>query len=132
MIFKPAELTPVTAYKLAKVYKEAGLPDGVFNVVQGDGEVGQMMTSYPDIAKVSITGEVGTGKKVMAAAAATLKHVTLELGGKSPIIVFEDADLEEAVMEFYWVISILKEKYVVMAHEYLCMLLFVRNSMKYS
>ncbi|WP_339698522.1 betaine-aldehyde dehydrogenase [Algoriphagus aquimarinus] len=97
MIFKPAELTPVTAYKLAEVYKEAGLPDGVFNVVQGDGEVGQMMTSHPDIAKVSITGEVGTGKKVMAAAAATLKHVTLELGGKSPIIIFEDADLEEAV-----------------------------------
>jgi len=97
MIFKPAELTPVTAYKLAEVFKEAGLPDGVFNVVQGDGEVGQMMTTHPDIAKVSITGEVGTGKKVMAAAAATLKHVTLELGGKSPIIVFEDADLEEAV-----------------------------------
>jgi betaine-aldehyde dehydrogenase len=97
MIFKPAELTPVTAYKLAEVFKEAGLPDGVFNVVQGDGEVGQMMTTHPAIAKVSITGEVGTGKKVMAAAAATLKHVTLELGGKSPIIVFGDADLEEAV-----------------------------------
>lgn len=97
MIFKPSELTPLTAYKLAEVFKEAGLPDGVFNVVQGDGEVGQLMTSHPGIAKVSITGEVGTGKKVMSAAAATLKHVTLELGGKSPIIVFEDADLEEAV-----------------------------------
>jgi len=97
MIFKPAELTPLTAYKLAEVFTEAGLPDGVFNVVQGDGEVGQMMTSHPDIAKVSITGEVGTGKKVMAASAATLKHVTLELGGKSPILIFDDADLDEAV-----------------------------------
>lgn len=97
MIFKPAELTPLSAFKLAEVFKEAGLPDGVFNVIQGDAEVGQMMTAHPDIAKVSITGEVGTGKKVMAASAATLKHVTLELGGKSPILIFEDADLEEAV-----------------------------------
>ncbi|WP_296699477.1 betaine-aldehyde dehydrogenase [Algoriphagus sp.] len=97
MIFKPAELTPLTAFKLAEVFKEAGLPDGVFNVIQGDAEVGQMMTAHPDIAKVSITGEVGTGKKVMAASAATLKHVTLELGGKSPILIFEDADLDEAV-----------------------------------
>lgn len=97
MIFKPAELTPLTAYKLAEVFKEAGLPDGVFNVVQGDGEVGKMMTAHPDIAKVSITGEVGTGKKVMVASAETLKHVTLELGGKSPIVIFEDADLDEAV-----------------------------------
>ena len=97
MIFKPAELTPLTAYKLAEVFKEAGLPDGVFNVVQGDGEVGRMMTAHPDIAKVSLTGEVGTGKKVMVASAETLKHVTLELGGKSPIVIFEDADLEEAV-----------------------------------
>ena len=97
MIFKPAELTPLTALKVAEIFAEAGLPEGVFNVVQGDAEVGKMMTSHPDIAKVSITGELGTGKKVMEAAAATLKHVTLELGGKSPILVFEDADLEEAV-----------------------------------
>ena len=97
MIFKPAELTPLTAYKVAEIFAEAGMPEGVFNVVHGDAEVGKMMTSHPDIAKVSITGEVGTGKKVMEASAATLKHVTLELGGKSPILVFEDADLEEAV-----------------------------------
>lgn len=97
MIFKPAELTPLTAYKLAEVFKEAGMPDGVFNVIQGDAEVGKMMTAHPAIAKVSITGEVGTGKKVMAASANTLKHVTLELGGKSPIVIFEDADLDEAV-----------------------------------
>ena len=97
MIFKPAELTPLTAYKLAEIFAEAGLPKGVFNVIQGDAEVGMMMTSHPDIAKVSITGEVDTGKKVMEASASTLKHVTLELGGKSPILIFDDADLEEAV-----------------------------------
>ncbi len=97
MVFKPAELTPVTALALAEIYLEAGVPPGVFNVVQGDARVGQALTGHPDIAKVSLTGEVGTGKKVMAAAAKTLKHVTLELGGKSPLIIFEDADLDDAV-----------------------------------
>jgi betaine-aldehyde dehydrogenase len=97
MIFKPAELTPLTALKLAEVYTEAGLPAGVFNVVQGDGRTGRLLTAHPDIAKVSLTGEVGTGKRVMAAAAESLKHVTLELGGKSPLIVFADADLHNAV-----------------------------------
>ena len=97
MIFKPAELTPLSAVYLAEIYKEAGMPDGVFNVVQGDAEVGKMLTAHPEIKKVSLTGEVETGKKVMEAAAGTLKHVTLELGGKSPLIICEDADLEEAV-----------------------------------
>ena len=97
MLFKPAELTPVTAARLAEVYTQAGLPDGVFNVIQGDADVGRMMTSDPRISKVSLTGEVGTGKKVMQAAAQTLKQVTLELGGKSPLIIFEDAHLDNAV-----------------------------------
>lgn len=97
MIFKPAELTPLSAVYLAEIFTEAGLPDGVFNVVQGDAEVGKMLTSHPDIRKISLTGEVGTGKKVMVAAAETLKHVTLELGGKSPLIICEDANLDEAV-----------------------------------
>lgn len=97
MIFKPAELTPQTAVYLAEIYKEAGLPDGVFNVVQGDAEVGKMLTNHSDIRKISLTGEVETGKKVMAAAAGTLKHVTLELGGKSPLIICEDANIDEAV-----------------------------------
>ena len=97
MIFKPAELTPLTAVKLAEIYAEAGLPDGVFNVVQGDAETGRALVAHDRIAKVSLTGEVGTGKKVMAGAAASLKHVTLELGGKSPILVFADADLDDAV-----------------------------------
>ena len=97
MVFKPAELTPLTAMKLAEIYSEAGLPDGVFNVVHGDGRVGQLVSAHPGIAKVSLTGEVGTGRAVMAQAAATLKHVTLELGGKSPLIVFEDANVHNAV-----------------------------------
>ncbi len=97
MVFKPAELTPLTALKLAEIYTEAGVPDGVFNVVQGDARTGELLTRHPGIAKVSLTGEVATGRAVMAAAADTLKHVTLELGGKSPLIVFADADLDNAV-----------------------------------
>ncbi|WP_435101702.1 betaine-aldehyde dehydrogenase [Arhodomonas sp. AD133] len=97
MIFKPAELTPLSATRLAELFKEAGLPDGVFNVVQGFAETGQALTGHPGIAKVSLTGEVGTGKAVMRDAASTLKAVTMELGGKSPLIVCDDADLDNAV-----------------------------------
>ncbi|MCX5577900.1 betaine-aldehyde dehydrogenase [Kaistia terrae] len=97
MIFKPAELTPLTAIKLAEIMTEAGVPDGVFNVVQGFAETGRLLTRHPDIAKISLTGEVGTGRKVMADAAETLKPVTLELGGKSPLLIFEDANLDDAV-----------------------------------
>ncbi|MBF1803022.1 betaine-aldehyde dehydrogenase [Alloalcanivorax profundimaris] len=97
MIFKPAELTPLSAPRLAELFQEAGLPDGVFNVVQGFAETGQALTGHPRIAKVSLTGEVGTGKAVMRAASDSLKAVTLELGGKSPLIVFEDANLDNAV-----------------------------------
>ncbi|MBL4632072.1 MAG: betaine-aldehyde dehydrogenase [Paraglaciecola sp.] len=97
MIFKPSEETPLGALKLAEILIEAGLPAGVFNVVQGDGQVGAWLSHHPDIAKVSFTGEVGTGKKVMAGAATTLKEVTMELGGKSPLIIFDDADIDNAV-----------------------------------
>jgi betaine-aldehyde dehydrogenase len=97
MIFKPAELTPLTAVKLEEIFLEAGLPGGVFQVVQGFAETGRLLSRHPDIRKVSLTGEVGTGKAVMADAAQTLKSVTLELGGKSPLIVFEDAKLDNAV-----------------------------------
>jgi betaine-aldehyde dehydrogenase len=97
MIFKPAELTPLTAMKLQEVFAAAGLPDGVFQVVQGRAETGRLLTRHRDIRKISLTGEVGTGRAVMADAAATLKQVTLELGGKSPLIVFGDAKLENAV-----------------------------------
>ncbi|MFD1379791.1 aldehyde dehydrogenase family protein [Fodinicurvata halophila] len=97
MIFKPAELTPLTAVKVAEILSEAGLPDGVFNVVHGFAETGQLLTRHPEIAKVSLTGEVGTGRKIMADAAGTVKQVTLELGGKSPILIFDDADIDRAV-----------------------------------
>ncbi len=97
MVFKPAELTPLTALELASTYREAGLPAGLFNVVQGFAETGQALVRHPGVAKVSLTGEAGTGKRVMADAAGTLKQVTMELGGKSPLIVFADADLDEAV-----------------------------------
>jgi betaine-aldehyde dehydrogenase len=97
MIFKPAELTPFTAIKLEEIFLEAGVPPGVFQVVQGFAATGRLLTRHPEIRKVSLTGEVGTGKAVMADAAQTLKNVTLELGGKSPLIVFEDAKLDNAV-----------------------------------
>ena len=97
MIFKPAELTPLTAVKLQEVFAAAGLPEGVFQVVQGQAQTGRLLTRHRDIRKISLTGEVGTGKAVMADAAATLKQVTLELGGKSPLIVFGDAKLDNAV-----------------------------------
>ncbi len=97
MVFKPSEMTPVTAGILAEIFIDAGLPPGVFNVVQGDREAGQALVAHPGVAKVSLTGEVGTGRKIMAAAAETLKHVTMELGGKSPLIIFADADLDNAV-----------------------------------
>ena len=97
MVFKPSETTPLCALKIAEILSEAGLPDGVFNVIQGRGEVGAALVSDQRVAKVSLTGSVPTGRKVYAAAASEMKHVTMELGGKSPMIVFEDADIENAV-----------------------------------
>ena len=96
-IFKPSEMTPLTALLLAEAFSDAGLPAGLFNVVQGYGDVGAALASHPDIAKVSLTGSVPTGAKVLAAAAQSIKSVTMELGGKSPILVFDDADLESAI-----------------------------------
>ena len=98
MIFKPSEVTPLSALRLAEIYTEAGVPSGVFNVLQGPGRtVGQWLSEHPRIEKISFTGGVETGKKVMASAAlSSLKEVTMELGGKSPLIVFPDADIERA------------------------------------
>lgn len=97
MIFKPSETTPLSALKLAEILQEAGLPDGLFNVVQGFGPTGKALVTHPGISKVSLTGSVPTGARVMAAAAEGLKPVTLELGGKSPLIIFDDANLDHAV-----------------------------------
>ncbi len=97
LVFKPSEVTPLSALILAEIFTEAGLPNGVFNVIQGDGPVGAALTTHPLVDKVSLTGSVPTGARVMAGAAESLKRVTLELGGKSPILVFDDADVENAV-----------------------------------
>jgi betaine-aldehyde dehydrogenase len=97
MVFKPSETTPLSTLKVAQILIEAGAPAGLFNVVQGYGDVGAALVTDPRVAKVSLTGSVPTGKRVYAAAAAEMKHVTMELGGKSPMIIFEDADIENAV-----------------------------------
>lgn len=97
MIFKPSETTPLCALKVAEILHEAGLPAGLYNVVQGLGDVGASLVNDPRVDKVSLTGSVPTGKKVYASAAAGMKHVTMELGGKSPLIIFDDADIENAV-----------------------------------
>ncbi len=96
MVYKPSEATPLHASVLASIYTEAGLPPGVFNVIHGDGSVGAHLTAHPEIAKVSFTGQVSTGRKVAASAAGGMKYVTMELGGKSAFIVLADADLDKA------------------------------------
>ncbi|MER0237657.1 betaine-aldehyde dehydrogenase [Fulvimarina sp. MAC8] len=97
MVFKPSELTPLCALKVAEIMHEAGAPAGLLNVVQGFGKVGAALTGHDLCAKVSLTGSVETGPKVYAAAAEGMRHVTMELGGKSPILVFDDASLEDAI-----------------------------------
>ncbi|NBB98109.1 MAG: betaine-aldehyde dehydrogenase [Alphaproteobacteria bacterium] len=97
LVFKPSEVTPLSALALAEILTEAGLPAGLFNVVQGAGDVGAALVNDPRVAKVSLTGSVPTGRKVYSQAAEGIRAVTMELGGKSPLIVFEDADLDNAV-----------------------------------
>jgi len=97
MIFKPSETTPLCALKVAEILHEAGAPAGIYNVIQGMGDVGHALITDPRVAKVSLTGSVPTGRKVYAAAAEGIRHVTMELGGKSPMVIFDDADLEDAV-----------------------------------
>ena len=97
MVYKPSEFTPLHAQVLAEIYTEAGVPAGVFNVVHGKGDIGAYLTAHPKIAKVSFTGQVDTGKKVAASAGAGMKYVTMELGGKSPLIILPDCDVDKAV-----------------------------------
>ena len=97
VVLKPAELTPLSALRLAELALEAGIPEGVLNVVVGKGSiVGRRLVEHPDVAKIGFTGSTEVGRSVMAGAAATIKRVTLELGGKSANVVFADADLEKA------------------------------------
>ena len=97
VVLKPAELTPLSALRLAELALEAGIPEGVLNVIVGKGSVvGQRLVEHPDVAKIGFTGSTEVGRSVMEGAAATIKRVTLELGGKSANVVFADADLEKA------------------------------------
>lgn len=96
MLFKPSELTPMSASRLAEIYLEAGIPEGVFQVIQGGKEVGEYLSLHPEINKISLTGSYATGKKIMENAAHNLKQVSLELGGKSPLIIFDDYDIEKS------------------------------------
>ncbi|HZG72038.1 MAG TPA: 5-carboxymethyl-2-hydroxymuconate semialdehyde dehydrogenase [Chondromyces sp.] len=103
VVLKPAELSPLTANKLAEIIQKAGLPKGVFNVVHGFGETaGDALVKHPDVEAISFTGETVTGSTIIKNAADTLKKTSMELGGKSPLIVFEDADLDRALDAAIW------------------------------
>jgi len=105
LVLKPASATPLTALRLGELALEAGIPAGVLNVVPGPGaEVGEAIARHPGIDKVAFTGETSTGRRIAQAAAETLKRVSLELGGKSPNVVFADADLDGAVIGSLWAI----------------------------
>jgi aldehyde dehydrogenase (NAD+) len=97
VVLKPAEFTPLTALAFAELCQEAGLPAGVVNIVTGDGSTGEALVKHPDIDKIAFTGSTEVGRAIRGATAATHKRLSLELGGKSPFIIFEDADLDGAV-----------------------------------
>lgn len=97
VVLKPAEQTPLSALRLAELLQQAGVPDGVVNVVTGDGRTGEALVKHPGIDKIAFTGSTEVGRQVMINAAGTLKRVSLELGGKSPNVIFADANIEQAV-----------------------------------
>src|SRR5271155_517835 len=97
VVLKPAEFTPLTALAFAELCQEAGLPAGVVNIVTGDGSTGEALVKHPDVDKIAFTGSTEVGRAIRSATAATSKRLSLELGGKSPFIVFDDADLDSAV-----------------------------------
>ena len=97
VVIKPAEYTPLTAVMMAEIAEEIGLPEGVLNVLQGDGRVGQLLVEHPGVDKIAFTGSTEVGRLIRKATAETSKKLSLELGGKSPYIVFDDADLDSAV-----------------------------------
>lgn len=96
-VFKPSPLTPLSAILLSEICLDVGLPESVVNLVQGEGKTGELLCRHPDVAKVSFTGSVATGQQIQRLCADTMKRCTLELGGKSPLIVFADASLVDAV-----------------------------------
>jgi aldehyde dehydrogenase (NAD+) len=97
VVLKPAETTPLTALKLAEIIQESGLPDGVVNIVTGDGSTGALLTGHPDIDKIAFTGSTEVGKIIQRSIAGSSRKLTLELGGKAAHIIFEDASLDQAV-----------------------------------
>ena len=97
VVLKPAEQTPLSALRLGELCLEAGLPEGVLNIITGDAVAGAALAAHPDVDKVAFTGSTEVGKRIVAAAAGNLKKVSLELGGKSPNVVFADADLSRAI-----------------------------------
>jgi aldehyde dehydrogenase (NAD+) len=97
VVLKPAEFTPLTALAFAEICKEVGLPDGVVNIVTGDGTTGEALVKHPDVDKIAFTGSTEVGRAIRKATAQSHKKISLELGGKSPFIIFEDADLDSAV-----------------------------------
>lgn len=97
IVLKPASDTPLTALRLAEIAREIGFPEGVFNVVTGNSDIGHALATHPDIAKVAFTGSTQTGRSILQASIADFKRVTLELGGKSPVILHKDADLDKAI-----------------------------------
>jgi acyl-CoA reductase-like NAD-dependent aldehyde dehydrogenase len=98
VVVKPSELTPLSAMVLAELCQQAGIPDGVVNVVAGGGETGRALVAHPDVAKIAFTGSTATGKSIMEVAARHVKRVTLELGGKAPNVFFEDVDISDAAL----------------------------------
>lgn len=97
MVYKPSEFTPLHGQTLAEIYTEAKVPPGVFNIVNGGGDVEAYLIAYLSIVKVSFTGQVSTGKKVAGSEAGAIKYITIELGGKSPVIILLDSDVDNAV-----------------------------------
>ena len=97
LVLKPAEFTPLTALAFAELCQEAGLPAGVVNIVTGDGATGEALVKHPDVDKIAFTGSTEVGRAIRKATAQSRKRLSLELGGKSPFIIFEDADLDSAV-----------------------------------
>ena len=95
-ILKPSEMTPLVGVRIAEIMEAAGLPKGLMNVIQGDGEVGSALCAHEGIAKISLTGGIATGRRIMEQSAQSLKRVTLELGGKAPLILFDDCNLDKA------------------------------------
>lgn len=101
-VLKPAETTPLTALRLAEIFQEIDLPPGVVNIVTGDGSTGAALVAHPGVDKIAFTGSTEVGKRLAQAVAPTVKRLTLELGGKSPNIIFEDASLDQAIEGIIW------------------------------